>query len=876
MPLSPAPSPDATRRCTVNPLLRPLLALALCLGPVSLLTAQKPPSPEEIARAVQQLGDQRFAVREKASALLRAAGRAGEAALREALKSPDSEVVRRAQQVLDEFKWGIYPDTPPEIADKIRSYQSGDAPAKAKAVKELVALGARAVAPLAKLSTAEEDVNQRQALLQTIEAEVILAVPAKMVAGDFAAAEAILELGLLTGTPAAAQNYGAFLLLRGRLDEQIARFEARKDLPPGVAPAEVLTCLYRLRGDLDKARTAAKQTGRADLMETALYKQADWAALAALPVLEGEETVRAQGLTAAYYRLAGKRDLFERNLAELRKHTGDESGTAADALFANDRPNDAIALLAAGPDYSRPYELLVFEGRYREAFELYDKAKKTVGDEGLRLKELDIFHARTLYRLGEKDKAVALFTRLGGQPANGTEGLLAETEYKLGLKELALKHLAPQLNNARDEALQLALTPIFAKQSGTAMAWWKYLRGKNPKEAPAATLQRLASLLEGKLPATEVTALLTEAEQSAPKLSGSALAERWRILAETSLLIGREDQARTYLGKWADAAGRAEALLRLGHAFAAKSQWAQAADAYRRASEKEPHEAVPLYLRGWAMTKAGQEAEGRKLIDLAHQLPVGNEETRYALAEALRERGLTVEARRELEFIVRIGGFQSVSIPNALGRLTDDALARKDYLQAAANLERVVLQCLRIRWGFVKSEGYLLAPLLVHYNRARGLLATGRPIQEVRPEIETCLASFLGDLNLPIYLVADLEKRGFKKDADELFTRTFAAQEKAAAEYPRCASHLNALAWTAARCRRELDKGLAFAQKAMELAPDDSAFADTLAEVYFQRGDKERALGLIKKCIEMDPKREYYRRQLRRFEAGDPLAEVIE
>jgi Flp pilus assembly protein TadD len=861
----------------VNPLLRQLLVLVLCLGPVSFLAAQTPPTPQEITQAVQRLGDQRFATREKASALLRAAGRAAEPALREALKSADSEVVRRAQQILDEFKWGIYPDTPKEIVDLVRLYQTGDVPAKTKAIKELVERGAPGHAALAKMSTAEEDANLRQALLQTIEAEVFLAVPARMVAGDFAAAQTVLELGLLTGSPAAVQNYAAFLLLRGRLDEQIARFEAGKDLPSGVAPAEVLTYLYRFRGNLDKARAAAKKAGRADLMETVLYKQGDWAALAEQPPqAEAQDEVWAQGLKASYYRLAGKRQQWEKTLDEIRKHPGGEVWYAAEALFANDRPNDAIALLADGADYVKAYEVLAFQGRYKEAFDLVEKAKKAGGDEGLRLKELDIVHARTLHRLGDKDKAVALFTRLGEQPANGTEHLLVETEYKLGLKDLALKHLAPQLGNVRSEGLQAVFTPLYSKQAGTAVAWWKYLRAKHPKEAALATLQRLVNVVEAKLPASELSALLDDAEKTGGKLSEGDRAERLRALAETCLAAGREEQARSYLEKWANASGAAEAHLRLGHYHAGKSQWPQAADAYRRASEKEPHEAVPLYLRGWALTKIGQEAEGRKLMDLAHQLPVGNEEARYALAEALRERGLAEESRRELEFIVQIGGAQSLAIPNALGRLTDDALARKDYLQAAAHLERVVLHCTRIRWGFVKNEGYVLAPLLVHYNRARGLLATGRPIEEVRPEIETCLASFPGDLNLPIYLTADLEKRGFKKDADELFTRTFTLQEKLAAEFPRYASNLNALAWTAARCRRELDKGLAMAQKAVELAPDEPAYADTLAEVYFQRGDKDKAITWIKKCIEMDAKREYYRRQLRRFEAGDPLAEVVE
>ncbi len=44
--------------------------------------------------------------------------------------------------------------------------------------------------------------------------------------------------------------------------------------------------------------------------------------------------------------------------------------------------------------------------------------------------------------------------------------------------------------------------------------------------------------------------------------------------------------------------------------------------------------------------------------------------------------------------------------------------------------------------------------------------------------------------------------------------------------------------------------------------------------VHFQRGEKDKALELMKKCVELEPQTEYFRKQLKRFEAGDPAAEV--
>jgi tetratricopeptide (TPR) repeat protein len=61
-------------------------------------------------------------------------------------------------------------------------------------------------------------------------------------------------------------------------------------------------------------------------------------------------------------------------------------------------------------------------------------------------------------------------------------------------------------------------------------------------------------------------------------------------------------------------------------------------------------------------------------------------------------------------------------------------------------------------------------------------------------------------------------------------------------------------------------------KKAVELAPTNAGYLDTLAEVHFQRGDKEKAVALQKRAIELNPKKAYYQKQLKRMEAGDPAA----
>jgi tetratricopeptide (TPR) repeat protein len=66
-------------------------------------------------------------------------------------------------------------------------------------------------------------------------------------------------------------------------------------------------------------------------------------------------------------------------------------------------------------------------------------------------------------------------------------------------------------------------------------------------------------------------------------------------------------------------------------------------------------------------------------------------------------------------------------------------------------------------------------------------------------------------------------------------------------------------------CRRDLDDALKHSQKAVELEPKAAGYLDTLAEIHFRKGNREKAVELMKKCIEFEPANSYFKKQLVRF-----------
>ncbi len=857
-----------------------LVTVLLLLPTARAWPAQPAPSPEQIARLIAQLGDDDFAIREKATRRLWEAGKAAEPALTRALQSDDPEVKRRAGDVLEKFRWGIYPDTPAEVLALIERYQAGDRTAKQAVIGELLDKGGKGCAVLLKIATAETNEEVRRELFTQIGQDTGRAFPSLLAENDFGALEDLLELGLtVEHDDTAYQNYAAYWLLRGKLDERIAHVRATLGKDKDTPKYETLAYLCRARGDLGSARQAAEKAGRNDLVEEILTQQGDWKALAKLAdERQAMGTVEALGFRAAYHRLAGDAAGLEKVVADIRTkaEAADPEGVwlLAKALFLNDRPDAAIALLQRSKAKEPLFEVLCARLEFREALAVADRA---AADGAPDSQATDVGRARTLYLLGEKARAEGAFARFRKEIQQGrTDTWLEEfvrAEFRLGLTGPGLDDAGAFLAHAQPEAQhQRLLGMLFPQRGERASVWWRLLRRRFGGEAPGTVMKRLRNVMSGQTTGRDLDGLVSEAQQAARQLKGDDQEQALLVLAETALDAVLENTGKDLLEKTA-AAGSAEATRRLGDFLAGKKVWEQAAARYGQAWEKDRRQPLPLYLQGWALAQGGAAREGRKRMELAHWVPLGDEAVRQEFAAALEKRGHAEDARRERDLLFATCKPGSFAAGQALREVAVDAAAHKDFLKAADFQDRALLRCLQPSIEFVDRSAYVAVPPYIHRLRARGLLAAGR-LDEARREVETCAAMQAGSVELPIQLVPELEKHGMKKEADDLFRRSLAVQEKVCTTYPAGAWTHNNLAWLEARLRRNLDQALEHARKAVALAPDQTGYLDTLAEVRFQRGEKAAAVALMKQCIDRDAGNAYYRKQLERFEAGDRNRDV--
>ena len=88
--------------------------------------------------------------------------------------------------------------------------------------------------------------------------------------------------------------------------------------------------------------------------------------------------------------------------------------------------------------------------------------------------------------------------------------------------------------------------------------------------------------------------------------------------------------------------------------------------------------------------------------------------------------------------------------------------------------------------------------------------------------------------------------------------------------YPASENTYNTAGWLASRARLKLDLAENYLQNALSINPEQSAYLDTMAEIQFAKGNRNKALEWSQLAVNFCPQDSQIRRQHERFRV-DPL-----
>ncbi|MCA9175317.1 MAG: hypothetical protein KDB14_12610 [Planctomycetales bacterium] len=821
----------------------------------------------EIRALVTQLSSDRFLDRERAAHALWSAGQAAIEPLQLLVRrGGDREAVARAEELLELLRYGVTPDTPPELRQQVEQFRKGNRAVRQQVLQEVHDRGDLEL--MVRLIGSVQPEAEQDAVLQAAEPLLVGAVRREMFQGNWGRAESLLET--VSRTERGRRHWLAFHLARGTLPAQLQTWLAKPADTPG--RAVTLSLLQRANGNLEESLKWAKLANDPFLVDSLLIELERWEELSD----RGEITVAPSALSTTeqfgfmslIHQWAGRperqREVVEKALAMAKGTNGNEQFAAIEVVLVNERQQEGLALLKANSAL-KAFFLYSNRSQYAEALELAEVAEPTEQACAARLR-------RTVeaIREGGKDRtdlAMAIELALLADSL-GWKKLSDETFDSLGevAKDASLRYtvLSGMVRSGRRamafrhaESTRFRTT-LFGDRSTEATIWMEVLRGLDP-EAPLEQIwQRIDDALEGRGEAPE----WLDWESLERTARGRPAGDLWWTMALAA--AARADTARAdryfrgatdknYLAAWRD----------YGDFLREQKQCAAAAEAYAR-SAKNKLSAADTYLAGACWKRAGEVKRGEELCELGLLLPLGegHREMGAELSDREETEGALEAWRRDLRTLAP----RDTDHFNAALQL-GDALAEQDAATSARMWRRQLLNIMKGGVTFTSTVSYLRLPCMILRQDARVAVARG-DLEQAKRCLARCAALMPHRITVPEELVPELRRAGHAELSDWLYEVYREQMQQAVDKYPHCALLLNNFAWMAARCHRDLEAAKGHSQRAVSLEPDSATYLDTLAEIEYRLGSRDEALRLMRKCLELDPKEPHFRRQLQRFEAN--------
>lgn len=803
-----------------------------------------------------QLGDESFAVREHAMDELWKLGSDALPALRKVQVGDDIEASERATELIGYISVGLLYDSPAEVKAMVMRFFQSNEDGKIIMVHKLISMDQwRQVMALAKR---EKNAVLRGKISQICWRQKLAPMLRLALAkGDQAQVDEIFSL---VGDIDYFMRVRAFYYGQtGKLSDELGKAAELT----GQKAAKWRMWLHRVDGNMDAATTEAlnaKLPVVADLLRVLdgdpvpyLERSAasgddiySWGCKLQLLRLAGKEE-DAQALSRQWQDLARDDESRQRVMLCLAMNGFREQALE---LFETIAVYEAIAFYDVIEMPLRSLKLLGIPENARAAYEAWVAQRlDKLDDENTRQEILML--AGLLNARGEEAQAreviLPMMTRLAMEDESvWSEQIKAMVDGDLSALAIGFIRQRMAVDDVGQEQMVDLSKEIFGSMPSESIdLLWDHLM-KRKGDTPSQVLEELA-MLAGLLPDPDnrVPELHRSLQQEAQQQDG----------AIKDLLITAIYQLCLVRGDITTASQMMDALAAEGLTLGENKndldfqlqRWELIEPVLAANVENRPADWSSLIKWHIALLKLGQSKQAAEIFSRAMIQTLGDPALLTTWGVALHDAGYESKAA-DLWFLAA-----------AMSNLENDS-SLHDYRRAISSLANWVQPLYRSgQWQKALAMSEMAAHSLMsrHVNsgihtalrvryqaefcRGMEMLRQGRQAEGLR-SLERAHSLMRGDGVLADDFFPALRQRIPEKTYNRWFEQSYALIEAACADFPRSHNSHNTAAWLAARAVRKLDEAHAHAEQALQMRPHQGAYLDTMAEVWFSRGERQKAL----------------------------------
>ncbi len=816
-----------------------------------------PPTEEEVRAMLNALSDVSFEKRQRATVELWQLGEEVLPALKKVAGGKDPEVAARASELMLYISAGVLFDSSDEVKALVLKFSRGNTKTKVEILGKLTELGQwKQVLHLAGM---EKDPEVQERLSGVVRKTASRAAREAVIDGDLELASEILQL---SGDGDQALVVRAwFYSLQGKYEEELAK---ARELS-GKKGSQWRLALHRAHGNLDGALKEVKSGGSDGLGAQLQVLVGNPGPLLLIGMDDAlQDAVLARACQIQQARLQSDRnkaDMLARDLERMAVNE-DVAGSVVSGLAANGYRDAALKLMerfdkASVFEYydstESPEKALAALGIPKDSVPPYTDWVKAHSEQLLEDEDKEgyldmLLLAGFLVRHGEAEHASAVLEPL----MKGLEDDGADIWFDL-IEDMPLFELGTQAvdlliaRGNEDGEIDLGVRHLVdtSKQSDTMWAW---LKKRNDGDADKSLRQiaLLAGLLKDQDGAT--AALHQELVDEAGKGEGELQDARYLALFTFAIKRHELATASTLVDQIAQGNERwQQTKLFLDTALL---RWQKVEPAYEALEAQDPGNYNNLVKWAMVLRKLGQAQKAREVLDRALVLTMGDLGALNTIALNLSNAGYSDEAWSLWKRVAMMSEAGEADYDRSILYMANYSSPEKSGAswKIHASIAEVYAGFTMRGRGMGSTGGILNARFKADFYRGMDYLTVGKKKEGVKLLGSSCRlnpgSGVLADEFFPA-----LRGVGVQREYDQWFDETYQHVAAACERFPRAHNSHNTAAWLASRSLRRLDDALRHAEAAVSLRPNQGAYLDTMAEVWFARGNRKKAIEWSDKAV---------------------------